>query len=152
MSLSQHSSSLSKGNHENHTIIEWKWSNGDKYEKSSRYSKTEKMVDTDGLSNDSYNGTQISNQAFQQSFLSENDIWSIEENILLGISNQPFNQQSINKREDTYNKLSEREMMCQTGQNPFMLENNYLKDLLVQDNFLKPKSTSEGREKGNVLE
>ena len=91
MSLSQHSSSLSKGNHENHTIIEWKWSNGDKYEKSSRYSKTEKMVDTDGLSNDSYNGTQISNQAFQQSFLSENDIWSIEENILLGISNQPFN-------------------------------------------------------------
>ena len=61
MSLSQHSSSLSKGNHENHTIIEWKWSNGDKYEKSSRYSKTEKMVDTDGLSNDSYNGTQISN-------------------------------------------------------------------------------------------
>ena len=34
-------------------------------------------------------------------------------------------------------------MMYQTGQNPFMLENNYLKDLSVQDNFLKPKSSSE---------
>ena len=134
--------------------IEWKWSNGDKYEKSSRYARLDKTGTDGGTSSDSYNaGTQhVSNQAFQQSFLSENDIWSIEENILLGMSSQPFTQQSTNKREDTYNKLSEREMMCQTGQNPFMLENNYLKDLLVQDNFLKPVSTSDGREKGGNAE
>jgi len=134
--------------------IEWKWSNGDKYEKSSRYARLDKTGTDGGASSDSYNaGTQhVSNQAFQQSFLSENDIWSIEENILLGMSSQPFTQQSTNKREDTYNKLSEREMMCQTGQNPFMLENNYLKDLLVQDNFLKPVSTSDGREKGGNAE
>jgi hypothetical protein len=130
--------------------IEWKWSNGDKYEKSSRYARLDKPVTDDGGLSESYTAAtqRVSNQAFQQSFLSENDIWSIEENILLGMSSQPFTQQSTNKREDTYNKLSEREMMCQTGQNPFMLENNYLKDLLVQDNFLKPVSTSDGREKG----
>ena len=32
-------------------------------------------------------------------------------------------------------------MVSQTNSNPFMANNDYLKDLEVQDNFLKPQNT-----------
>ena len=47
-----------------------------------------------------------------------------------------------NKREDNNNKMLEREMIMQTNQNPFMIKNNYVDDLTVQDEFLKPKNSS----------
>ena len=58
----------------------------------------------------------------------------------------------MNKREDTYNKISEREMMGQMGRNPFMSENNYLHDVITQDDFLKPISTTGEREKHHNYE
>ena len=47
-----------------------------------------------------------------------------------------------NKREDHNNKMLEREMIMQTSQNPFMIKNNYIDDLTIQDEFLKPKNSS----------
>lgn len=47
-----------------------------------------------------------------------------------------------NKREDNNNKMLEREMIMQTNQNPFMTKNNYVDDLTIQDEFLKPKNSS----------
>tara|TARA_A100001011_G_C14131855_1_gene765797 strand:+ start:287 stop:721 length:435 start_codon:yes stop_codon:yes gene_type:complete len=57
------------------------------------------------------------------------------------IAQQGF-QKKENKREDQNNKMLEREMIMQTNQNPFMIKNNYVDDLTVQDEFLKPKNSS----------
>lgn len=47
-----------------------------------------------------------------------------------------------NKREDANTKLSERSMIENISQNPFLSRNNYLEDLQVQDEFLKPKNSN----------
>ena len=104
---------------------EWKWSIGDIYEKSPRNKKDESRY---------VENTAITAQ--QQSLLSENDSWAILEEHM-----------STNKREDTYNKMSEREMVCQVSRNPFMMQNSYLDDVMVQEKFLKPISTFIEREK-----
>ena len=49
-----------------------------------------------------------------------------------------------NKRELSNNKLNERYLIRNGGnQNPFLSENNYLKDIENQQNFLIPKSSNE---------
>ena len=45
--------------------------------------------------------------------------------------------------------MSEREMFGQINQNPFLVQNNYLDDLMNQEKFLKPVSTSSEKEKNN---
>ena len=47
-----------------------------------------------------------------------------------------------NKRELANDKLNNRNMISQIGQNPFMTSNNYLHDLEVQQNFLIPKNSN----------
>jgi hypothetical protein len=47
-----------------------------------------------------------------------------------------------NKREDANTKLSERCMIENISQNPFLPRNNYLNDLQIQDEFLKPKNSN----------
>ena len=47
------------------------------------------------------------------------------------------------KREDANNKISERDMLGQVCQNPFLSESNYVDDLDVQQNFLIPRSSHE---------
>jgi hypothetical protein len=49
---------------------------------------------------------------------------------------------SSNKRDQANNKLNDRELVGQVGQNPFHTSNNYLNDLEVQQNFLTPKSSN----------
>lgn len=81
--------------------------------------------------------------AYQQSLLSENDTWSLD-------GPQFMNElKPMNKREDNYNRMSEREMFGQINQNPFLVRNNYIDDLMVQDKFLKPVCTSMEKEKKN---
>ena len=83
--------------------------------------------------------------AQQQSLLSENDVWSLDEPMS---SMEMALDKPLNKREDTYNKMSEREMIGQIGMSPFS-NSNYINDVMVQENFLKPVSTSAGRENKN---
>ena len=50
------------------------------------------------------------------------------------------------QREDTHFKIAQRDMMAQTGQNPFFSYNNsssssYAEQVSIQDRFLKPLST-----------
>ena len=114
---------------------EWKWSIGDRYEKSPR-TKKEKEKEKEKEDENSRYIENIAITAQQQSLLSENDSWAILEETL-----------SMNKREDTYNKMSEREMMCQVSRNPFMTQNSYLDDVMIQEKFLKPISIFVEREK-----
>lgn len=124
--------------------IEWKWTQGEPYQKSARknvnYQQQQQQQFESQINYDD-NPQQTANIAFQQALLSENDVWSLEEQQVFVNPDKP-----MNKRENTYNKMAEREMVGQIGMNPFM-QRNYLEDVMVQENFLKPISTSLEREK-----
>lgn len=116
--------------------MEWKWSYGGAYEKSMRKIPTsiEKTV-------------LIEKTAIQQSLLSEDDSWLMnQQGELFILDKNKDHEQSFNKREDTYHRMAEREMIGQIGMNPFS-DNNYVHDVIAQDNFLKPISTSSEKEK-----
>lgn len=116
--------------------IEWKWTQGERYEKSARRQPQNEMQFAN-YDDESKHNSQI---AFQQALLSENDVWSLEEQQVFVNPDKP-----MNKREDTYNRMAEREMVGQIGMNPFM-NRNYLEDVMVQENFLKPISTTVEKE------
>lgn len=126
-------------------FIEWKWTCGEKMEKTPRVKTT--MKNSEYYEDDPYQYQQQQQEtsathertAYEQSLLSENDIWSIDGSV--------FIDKPLNKREDNYNKMSEREMFGQINQNPFLVQNNYLDDLMNQEKFLKPVSTSSEKEK-----
>jgi hypothetical protein len=120
--------------------IEWKWTQGEPYQKSARKIVNRQQQFESQINYDD-NPQQTSNIALQQALLSENDVWSLEEQQVFVNPDKP-----MNKRENTYNKMAEREMMGQIGMNPFM-QRNYLEDVMVQENFLKPISTSLEKEK-----
>jgi len=52
-----------------------------------------------------------------------------------------------NKREMANEKINERHLISQIGQNPFLIQNKYLDDLEIQETFLKPKNSDFGYEK-----
>jgi hypothetical protein len=121
-------------------IVEWKWTNGEKCERSQRRAQSEncdnKIIEKEL--------DKVENIAFQQALLSENDIWSLEEQQVFA----SFEKPKSNRREETYNRMAGREMVGQIGMNPFV-QRNYIDDVMTQDNYLKPISTSLEREKEN---
>jgi len=137
----QHSQSQSNKKVTWNDWIEWKWTQGEPYQKSARKIIKKQQQQFETQINYDDNPQQTSNIALQQALLSENDVWSLEEQQVFVNPDKP-----MNKRENTYNKMAEREMMGQIGMNPFM-QRNYLEDVMVQENFLKPISTSLEREK-----
>jgi hypothetical protein len=134
-------------------FIEWKWSHGELYEKSPRQRRNQKYISKSQQQSQQQLQQQMQNDydiedakksaelAFQQSLLSENDVWSLEEQQIFVNQEKP-----ANRREDTYNRMAERELVGQIGMNPFV-QRNYLEDVMIQDNYLKPISTSIEREK-----
>jgi hypothetical protein len=56
---------------------------------------------------------------------------------------------SSSKREEVNLKMHEREPISQRNQNPYLVQNNYLDDLEMQQSFLIPKN-SNFNEKKNV--
>ena len=53
------------------------------------------------------------------------------------LSDNQTSFQRANKREESYNKMSEREMIGQIGYNPFNPKNNYFENLLEHEKFIK---------------
>ena len=47
-----------------------------------------------------------------------------------------------NKREDVNTKLSDRQMLGQVSHNPFLTSTDYVNDLEVQENYLKPQNSN----------
>ena len=48
-----------------------------------------------------------------------------------------------NKRQDSSNKISERHLLEQRGQNPFITHTSYINDIETQHFFLMPKCSNE---------
>ena len=93
------------------------WSTGEKYEKSSKKDNpnlqvTREIVDLN--QNNSNNNNDNNNEIFRIN----------------------------NKREEANHKLSERHLVGQLNQNPFMINNDYIKDLDIQQSFLIPKNSN----------
>ena len=56
--------------------------------------------------------------------------------------NEKIEDRRQNDRELSSKRLSQREMIIQTSINPFLSNHNYLDDLEVQDEFLRPKDSN----------
>jgi hypothetical protein len=108
--------------------MEWKWSNGTIAERSPRISV---KTDTSPPPPEMHVPKEIlDNEAYLQSLDCDYESMFRENN----------------KREESYNKMAEREMIAQIGQNPFFTNNTpdndeYVNNLTIQDKFLKPVST-----------
>lgn len=131
-------------------MMEWKWSNGEIYEKSKRVRRQLSEEKTTQMEKYINLDTIKENSAYLQS-LSVEDGWDTNNNAFY--ENQVKNEFSIhNKREDSSIRMAEREMYAQTGMNPFLENNNnsYINNIIAQDKFLKPVSTNWDREKTNT--
>jgi hypothetical protein len=66
---------------------------------------------------------------------------------MTGVSRMDFDlgmaemNQESNRRDSLNGKLSDRRMVQQVGQNPFLMGNNYLNDIDTQEQFLRPKNS-----------
>jgi hypothetical protein len=120
---------------DNKKIIEWKWTKGENYDRSKRIYKNE-----NNEINEQFN-KEIESSAFETALNHDENTWEILNNSLFDKNFVQFN-----KREDTDQKLSERQMVCQVNMNPYLTNNSYVNDLSVHDQFLKPVSTNYGKE------
>jgi hypothetical protein len=122
---------------------EWTWTPTNKipYEKTARYFKREEPSQME-------RPPDFENLAYNHSLnTSENNGW--ESDTFLETQ---FNINTSNKREDAYNKIAEREMVGQIGHNPFLDRNDYVKNIVAQDLFLKPVDTNADRVKKKEME
>ena len=135
--------------------INIKWTYGDPYEKTDAKTKNPFYNESERLKNitkeikEQQQKKQI--EEIKKFAIGENNIKQlarefdkITENpeiLYRNIAQEGF-QKKENKRDNNNNKMLEREMIMQTNQNPFMMQNNYLDDLTIQDEFLKPKNSS----------
>jgi len=110
-------------------VMEWKWSNGSIVERSLRIRA--KPENTRPPPPEMHVPKEIlDNEAYLQSLDCDYESMFRENN----------------KREESYNKMAEREMIAQIGQNPFFTNNTpdndeYVNNVTIQDKFLKPVST-----------
>jgi hypothetical protein len=115
--------------------MEWKWSNGSVVERSPRIQIPINHEQQPRQPQQPNNGASI-----QKEILDNNAF-------LQSLNCDPgFDFRENNKREESYNKMAEREMIAQIGQNPFFINNHldndeYVHNVSIQDKFLKPIST-----------
>lgn len=115
-------------------MMELKWSTGEKYKRTPRQYK---VNNSENMNNTSE--TRVG--AIQQSLMTETEIDNMWTMSMQQGQEMNHMMNNPNKREDSYNRMAEREMMCQVNRNPFMPDRNYLEDVMVQEQFLKPQST-----------
>jgi hypothetical protein len=117
--------------------MEWKWTIGEPYERSRRKPKT---ADNNEPVRDQ-NKTQT-DDAYSSSLNYDENTWDI---LNQSSSNEGF--KSSNKREELDTKIADRELLKQTGYNPFLGENDYAENISIRDQFLKPVNTTSEKER-----
>ena len=99
-------------------MIQLRWSLNEKYEKTPRR-KPEQHIPSEQT------------QTMEEEIVTRSEFLKLQDN-----------DESDNKRESTYSKMGERDLISQSNMNPFMSKNNYVNDLDVQDQFLKPQNSN----------
>lgn len=108
-----------------------KWTDGLPYERS------RKMKDLIAIENAEFSKN-METSAYSSSLHHDENTWDI---LNQSLSNAGF--KVSNKREELGNKLANREMVQQIGYNPFLGQTNYVDDISIRDNFLKPVNTTQ---------
>jgi hypothetical protein len=116
--------------------IHWKWTKGEPYERSRRIQNNEKP-EADPQQQFS---KEIEKDAYTSSLNYDENTWDILNHSLSGTGFK-----SSNKREELDFKIADRDLVQQRGFNPFMDENNYVNDVTIRDQFLKPMNTTQDR-------
>ena len=128
-------------------ITEWKWSKGEPYYKSAI--RNEKELHVKEKENELYE-KELNEKELNEKELNENAIKQSLDGFFTNQSqNDSFenyeiytrNQNSL-RREDLDNKISDRELLFQRGTNPFLSSTDYVNDVSIRDNFLKPINTT----------
>ena len=131
---------------------EWKWSKGETYYKSARIEKKKTNIsDNDNDNLNEINENKINENAIKQSLdgFYTNTNTNLNTNLN---SNDEFIEvysRSGNRREDLDNKISDRELLFQRGTNPFLVNTNYVNDVTISDNYLKPRNTTSEKNLNN---
>lgn len=103
--------------------MDWKWTNGQPYERSKRLRPEDNNTQFSKSMNDS---------AYTSSLHHDENTWDM------------LNQAKAkgSKRDDIETKLSGREMMQQIGCNPFLNDHSYVDNITMQNKYMKPKNTT----------
>ena len=122
--------------------MEWKWSNGKSYKKSKRVSEnnTSEELFIQQEKEDFLN-KKNEDIAYSISLNHDENTWDI---LNQGLYN---GFEKTSKRETLDSKIANRELVQQTGFNPFLNETNYVQDIEVSNLFLKPINTTQEKEK-----
>lgn len=112
--------------------MELKWSDGQPYERTRRM-KHQIQMESEQFSK------KIETTAYSSSLNHDENTWEILNQSLAGSGFK-----SSNKREELGDKLANRDMIQQIGFNPFLGQTNYVDDISVRDQFLKPINTTQG--------
>jgi hypothetical protein len=115
--------------------MEWKWVKGDSYQKSKRVIKQNddlpNQIDLDQLNKDHQLG------AYTSSLNYDENTWDI---LNQSVSQNGF--QISNAREELDSKISNRSLVQQVGTNPFFDEKDYVDNVSIRDQYMKPINTT----------
>lgn len=111
--------------------ISLKWTDGKPYERSRRMKHQIQMENEEFSKN-------MDTSAYSSSLHHDEHTWDILNQSLSGAGFKVSN-----KREELGDKLANREMIQQIGFNPFLGQSNYVDDISIRDQFLKPINTQE---------
>jgi hypothetical protein len=122
-----------------------KWSNGSHYQQSKRRPPTHSATTSSNPTDDFFNAELLTPMARA---LANDETWTVDDSgtfyptIPYSFAQDDFKPSS--KREETYNKMAERDMVGQTSRNPFIeTSQNYADD--ISSPFLTPVSTSQDK-------
>ena len=115
--------------------MEWKWTKGEPYERSRRLKHVEILENKEF-------STKMDTNAYTSALNHDENTWGIMNESIYGSGFKVSN-----KREELDSKITERDMVQQIGFNPFLGETNYVNDISIRDQFLKPVNTTQGSNK-----
>lgn len=109
--------------------MEFKWTNKEPYERSRRLKPGE------NIENPNYK-KEVELNAYSTALNHDEYTWDI-----LNQSSAGSGFKVSNKREELDNKIADRHLVQQIGYNPFLGNNDYINDVTIRDQFLKPINT-----------
>jgi hypothetical protein len=112
--------------------MDLKWTDGKPYERSRRMKHQIEIENQEFSKN-------LEKTAYTSSLNHDENTWEI---LNQSISGTGF--KVSNKREELGDKLANRDMVQQIGFNPFLGQTNYVDDISIRDQFLKPQNTTQG--------
>ena len=113
--------------------MEWKWTKGEPYERSRRLKHVAE------IENQEFN-KEVEKDAYTSALNHDENTWDI-----LNQSCSGTGFKVSNKREELDTKIADRQLVQQRGFNPFLGDNDYVNDVTVRDQFLKPMNTTSDR-------